>query len=109
MQQEVTEAVKECVLLLQNVFLLLQNVFSYYRMCSLTTEHVLLLQNVFSYQELTKAVLQNRAPTECSEQGTCLRIGPSNGRCVCDVGYWGMSPICPNLSLICPQYVLICA
>jgi len=26
----------------------LQNVFSYYRMCSLTTECVLLLQNVFS-------------------------------------------------------------
>jgi hypothetical protein len=31
----------ECVLLLQNVF-------SYYRLCSLTTECVLLLQNVFS-------------------------------------------------------------
>ena len=55
-----------CSLTLQNVFsysiecvLLLQNegasggsasaVFSYYRICSLTTECVLLLQNVFSY------------------------------------------------------------
>ena len=31
---------------------LLQNVFSYYRMCSLTTECVLLLQNVFSYYRM---------------------------------------------------------
>ena len=42
MPESAVEFFKECVLLLQNVF-------SYYRMCSLTTECVLLLQNVFSY------------------------------------------------------------
>ena len=41
----------ECVCALVCV-LLLQNVFSYYRMCSLTTKCVLFLQNMFSYYRM---------------------------------------------------------
>ena len=37
-------------------------VFSYYRMCSLTTECVLLLQNVFSYYRMCSLTLQGRSP-----------------------------------------------
>ena len=55
----------ECVLLLQNVF-------SYYRMCSLTTECVLLLQNVFSYA--CTEISLSCAYAECQSQPTARAI-----------------------------------
>ena len=50
--------------------LLVQNVFSYYRMCSLTTECVLLLQNVFcpNRTQLTRIVEHAADPGKGSDQ-----------------------------------------
>ena len=42
---------------------LLQNVFSYYSMCSLTTECVLLLQHVFSYYTQDGEAVGSSEPT----------------------------------------------
>ena len=63
--------------------LLVQNVFSYYRMCSLTTECVLLLQNVFcpNRTQLTRIVEHAADPGKGSDQvkqeGSGFSLGSS--------------------------------
>ena len=58
--------------------LLLQNTFSYYRICSLTTEYVLLLQNTFSYYRICSL---ERDPLSC-EVIACVIQNVFSGECI---------------------------
>ena len=60
---------RECVLLLQNVF-------SYYRMCPLTTECVLLLQNVFSSLECVLLIQNVFSSLVPAQHGLLLKRQP---------------------------------
>jgi hypothetical protein len=43
----------------------------------------------YSDEEWKRSVFENRPPVECNTHGQCVSTGPSNARCVCDVGFWG--------------------